>query len=184
MINEHTAVQQHGIATITCLLSGLRIFNEAPAEQRALIRLVKGVHGLHVYATEFWTEYLLLDAEALHGSERSSPLLETACQLAGLLENSGAALPREGTGDADEADERIQLIRQHEVLYRHVRAAIKARSRKTLELELLRSQGTYDVCAIIVRELNILYRKRVRMCVENVRVRWRFSYASILSRRC
>lgn len=141
-INERQALSDHGIAAVTCLLSGLQVFNGAFNDQTRHIRLIKGVHGLHIYATEFWTEYLLSEAEATGGPDISSPLLAMAVQLANRLDEAAAtAAPMECIGAADDNDERLLLFQGYEMLYKHIGAAMKARSRKRLEMELLSGQS-------------------------------------------
>ena len=117
------------------------MFNGAFNEQGRPIRLIKGVHGLHVYATEFWTEYLLSEAEATGGPEISSPLLAMAFRLANSLDEAAATTASmECIGAADDNDKRLLLFQGHEALYKHIKAAMKARSSKRLEMELLSGQ--------------------------------------------
>ncbi|OBS23023.1 hypothetical protein FPOA_09341 [Fusarium poae] len=57
-LRERQSLQEHAVATVACLISGLKFFDDAyPAHDRVL-RVAKGLHGFHVYATEFWTEIL------------------------------------------------------------------------------------------------------------------------------
>jgi hypothetical protein len=52
-------IREHGIASITCLLSGLKVFQpDYPHLERSL-RVLKGLHGFHVYASEYWVDYIL-----------------------------------------------------------------------------------------------------------------------------
>ena len=143
-INERQALSDHGIATITCLLSGLQVFNGAFNEQTRPIRLIKGVHGLHVYATEFWTEYLLSEAEATGGPEISSPLLAMAFRLADRLNETVATTASIKCIDAtNDNNERLLFFQGHKALYKHIGAAMEARSSKRLEMELLSGQSKF-----------------------------------------
>ncbi|KAI9768489.1 MAG: hypothetical protein M1840_004899 [Geoglossum simile] len=136
-LDERQALNDHGIAAVTCLLSGLQVFDGAFNKQTKLIRLIRGVYGLHVYATEFWTEYLLSEAEATGGPDISSPFLAMAFRLANRLDEAAATTASMECIAADDDDKRLLLFQGHEVLYKHIRAALGSRSRKRLEMELL-----------------------------------------------
>lgn len=143
-ISERVAVREHAIASVTCLLAGLRIFHEDFDERVRLLQLVGGVHGLHVYATEFWIEYLLSDAALTNGFDISSDLFALASQLAQRLSASRTdPLFKKLTVQPSDVDERLQLFQQHELLYEHMKAALNARSRKRLEIELVQDQSEF-----------------------------------------
>jgi hypothetical protein len=150
-ISENKALREHGIAAVTCLLTGLQVFGNLFEERKRLLQLVRGVHGLHVYATEFWIEYLLIDASLMGGPDVSSPLFVLASELAERLnESTITTASKELIANTSDIDERLRLFQQHEVLYHQMKAALSARSRKRLELELLQRQGkiisnTYDL---------------------------------------
>ncbi|KAH8688529.1 hypothetical protein BGZ61DRAFT_494602 [Ilyonectria robusta] len=81
-------LHDHGVAAITCLLSGLKVFGNTYRQEDAYLRVAKGLHGFHVYATEYWTEHLLsyaVSADTLNTASSPS-LLALACQLADELE--------------------------------------------------------------------------------------------------
>lgn len=142
VLNEQDALREHGLASVTCLLSGLELFGRTINESTRFLRLIKGVHGFHVYATEFWTEYLLDASAATGGLDVSSSLFNVAYQLAMKLEElEEPTMPILATDSA--VDQRLQSLRQHEVLHRHVESALKARSRKRLESEMPRQFGKF-----------------------------------------
>ncbi|RSL79211.1 hypothetical protein CEP52_017550 [Fusarium oligoseptatum] len=128
VIEKQEALHEHGVAAITCLLSGLRLFRNEFHEQERLLRVVKGLHGFHVYATEYWTEYLLSHAAGTDGSTIASPtpLITLACQLADEMENS----------------KRLAPLEQYPTLHKHVGRALRARSLKNLEARILEGYGT------------------------------------------
>ncbi|PTB44819.1 hypothetical protein M441DRAFT_299452 [Trichoderma asperellum CBS 433.97] len=142
-IHEQEALQEHGVAAVTCLLSGLEVFNTTYDEQTRYHRVVKGLHGLHVYATEYWTEYLLSRAKYASGLEASSVLFRLACQIADKL-NETADLTRIKQIEIQPIvqDERLAYLQQHPILCERVRAALDARSINQLEYELLQVPGT------------------------------------------
>ncbi|KAL7786982.1 hypothetical protein V8C37DRAFT_286169 [Trichoderma ceciliae] len=139
IIDEKEAFQEHGVATVTCLLSGLEIFNKRYHEQTRCFRVVKGLHGFHIYATEYWTEYLLSQARGAGGLDTDSSLFDLACRLADKLNEAvgPTATTRKAETQSNVLDERVALLRQHPILYKHVKAALEARSLKWLESELL-----------------------------------------------
>ena len=144
VINEQEALQEHGIATITCLLSGLEVFSKPYEEQTKCLRVVKGLHGFHVYATEYWTEYLLSYAVFAGGLDTNSSLLVFAYRLADRLEEAvSPTTAKEVDSESRMLDERLTSLRQHAALYEQVERALKARSLKRLESELLQEHGKF-----------------------------------------
>lgn len=135
-------MREHATATIAALLAGLRIFHENFDERVRMLQLVRGVHGLHVYATEFWIECLMNDANFTNGLDTSSGLFAMASELAQQLSAGRIEpLPKDLTLHSSEVDDRLELFKQHSILYDMMKAALNARSRKRLETELLRPQG-------------------------------------------
>ena len=143
VINEQEALQEHGIATITCLLSGLEVFSKPYQEQTKYLRVVKGLHGFHVYATEYWTEYLLSHAVSAGGLDTNSSLLALAYRLADRLEAVNPIEAKEVDSESGMLDERLTSLQRHAVLHRQVERALKARSLKQLESELLQEHGKF-----------------------------------------
>lgn len=129
------------MAAVSCLLSGLEVFNDVCDEQTRYLRLVKGIHGFHVYATEYWTDYLLNEAVVTSPIDTSSSLFALASRLACTLDKTVA--PLQHTNTIAVLDERMKALQQHEIIYRHVEHALKARSRKRLESELLQDYCTF-----------------------------------------
>ncbi|KAH6867418.1 chromatin remodelling complex Rsc7/Swp82 subunit-domain-containing protein [Thelonectria olida] len=135
VISEQDALLEHGVACITCLLSGLEVFGEGYQQQTRHLRVVRGLHGLHVYATEYWTDYLLTHVASAVGLDTSSCLFTLACQLAGKLDLDvdQSPLPK----PVAITDERLKFLRQHSVLCKQVERALTARSLTRLEAEYL-----------------------------------------------
>lgn len=136
VIKEREALLEQGVASITCLLSGLHVFSDAYNEQDKLLRLVKGVHAFHIYATEYWTEYLLTTAADCGGLEASPTLLSLAYRLTDVLEKVPLAPPSQPTTCSTTVDDRLSLLGQHSVLQKYVENALLARSQKQLEHEI------------------------------------------------
>lgn len=137
MIDEELALQQHCLASVTCLLAGFKLVNEPCRDNYR--RLVKGLHGLHVYATEYWTEYLLCIAQSTNGLDPTSSVFRAVSELASRLHlvfGHLASQDVEGVGSESVTDARVMLLQQHSAIYKIVRTALQARSLKQLELEL------------------------------------------------
>ncbi|KAL7955605.1 hypothetical protein V8C34DRAFT_327026 [Trichoderma compactum] len=148
IITQEESLQEHGLAAVSCLLSGLQVFNSAYPEQTRCLQVIKGLHGFHVYATEFWTEYLLPSANCATGDMgRASPLLVLACKLADTLdEASNATTSEEVKSPPNGLNDRMASLRQHPTLYKHVEAALKGRSLKRLEAELFPETSPDGTC--------------------------------------
>ena len=130
---------------MTCLLSGLEVFSKTYQEQAKYLRVVTGLHGLHVYATAYWTEYLLSHAVSAGGMGTNSSLLALAYRLANSLEETGnPTTAKEADSESRMLDERLISLRQHAALYKLVEGALKARSLKRLESELLQEPGKFN----------------------------------------
>jgi hypothetical protein len=106
--------------------------------------VVKGLHGFHVYATEYWTEYLLSHAVSAGGLDTNSSLFILAYRLADRLEEAvNPTAAKEVDSESRMLDERLTSLRQHAALHKQVKGALKARSLKQLESELLQEHGKF-----------------------------------------
>ncbi|PFH57630.1 hypothetical protein XA68_14769 [Ophiocordyceps unilateralis] len=130
-LSKHESVAEHGAASVACLLSGIEVFEPKPLNTQKLLRVVKGLHGLHIYATEYWTEYLLSQAATPAGLETTSTFFTLACQLVGKLDAS-ADTP---LASAQLTEPRLKFLRQHPILHRQVVRALKTRSPARIESE-------------------------------------------------
>ncbi|KAG8158067.1 hypothetical protein KVR01_011828 [Diaporthe batatas] len=133
-ISEETAVKQHCTASVACLLSSIKLL--APDRQEILRVLVRGVYGFQLYAAEYWTEDLLAIVDWSGGLDRSSALYNLLCKFSAdmdaTFENDGhGIIPGEPA-----QDERLNHLKDHQLIYRHVREARWARSLKQLEKRL------------------------------------------------
>nr|WOD46422.1 hypothetical protein [Trichoderma atroviride] len=139
-IDEQQALEEHGVATITCLLSGLQVFSTTYDKQIRYDRVVRSLQGLHVYATEYWMEYLLSRAKYVNGLENNSLLFAMARQMADKLDEAvDVDTIEQIEAQSSTYDNRLTLLRQYPVLYKHVRAALNSRSIEELAVETLPS---------------------------------------------
>ncbi|KAH8803560.1 hypothetical protein F5884DRAFT_904077 [Xylogone sp. PMI_703] len=143
IINGPEALIEHGRAAITCILSGLEVFNQTYPEHTQCVRVIRGLHGLHLYATEYWAEYILSYAASTNGGDLNSPLFIFACQLASKLDvevnlaTEEVSTSKEVESKSDVSDERLELLQQLPSLFNHVKTFLEARSLQRLETELL-----------------------------------------------
>jgi hypothetical protein len=140
VIEERAANTEHGIAAVSCLLSGWKIFIDTCDEQTRSLRLIKGVHGFHVYATEYWTDYVLNEAVDINPMESFSPLFVVTSRLVDILDERFP--PQQPNNSLNSSDRRLEALQQQIVLHRQIEYALLARSRKRLDSELLQDCGT------------------------------------------
>jgi hypothetical protein len=130
------------MASFACLLSGLEVFNESYQEHNKYLRVLKGVHGFHIYATEHWTEYLLSYVASEGGFNLDSCFVKLACQLANKLDEIVIrGSPLEVDPELSVSDQRLALLGHQPALCKHIKAALKARSLKLLERGLVHNQS-------------------------------------------
>ncbi|AEO68321.1 uncharacterized protein THITE_2145496 [Thermothielavioides terrestris NRRL 8126] len=141
VIREEEALQQHAAATLACLISGFNVFVEGYPEHPKALRVIKGIHGLHVYATEYWTEYLLSEAKRHGGISSDTSVFRLARQLANKLEKLAPPNAQRDDSDAGSFDERLVLLGQHEALQEYVKRSLKSRTAEQLERELQNQEG-------------------------------------------
>ncbi|EHK48685.1 hypothetical protein TRIATDRAFT_53227, partial [Trichoderma atroviride IMI 206040] len=128
---EADARCEHGVASITCLLAGFRVFDTAYDSNDRNLRILRGIHGFHIYATEYWLEDLLCSNAAFGGSEIAALLCSTARILADRL---NAASHLAGTSTEQELrtlDDRLGNFADQGAVYDMLRYALMERSAKT-----------------------------------------------------
>ncbi|KAK4444371.1 hypothetical protein QBC34DRAFT_475092 [Podospora aff. communis PSN243] len=144
MISKDTASYEHGTASVTCLLSGLTVFNTTyPAHDQSL-RVLRGLHALHVYAKEFWLDHVL---EAMASNQMHSPcrLRTLMSQLASkLFELDITSTQRHQVRDGTTSDSTLECLKPFEGLYIYAKIVLQARSAKSLEEKASQSQGNSD----------------------------------------
>ncbi|KAI0883700.1 uncharacterized protein GGS22DRAFT_194950 [Annulohypoxylon maeteangense] len=150
VIDEREAVTEHGIATITCLLSGSNIFGSPYPKDTRYLRVARGLHGFHVYSTEYWIEYLLSHAASTY-SRGPSIIFDLAEELAKKLSGLRSHLPDSKNNSVPVfEDKRLENILDP-LLRKEVESALWARSLQGLEsnLQTNRIAGNYVPSASI-----------------------------------
>ncbi|KAK4164614.1 hypothetical protein QBC43DRAFT_352703 [Cladorrhinum sp. PSN259] len=84
-LTEASAYSQHCLSAATCLLSGLETMTPPYPEFNRNLRILRGIHAFHNYATEYWAEYLLAVATSESGIDTQSPFFLVSSRLAKAL---------------------------------------------------------------------------------------------------
>lgn len=130
-IDSNNALYQHGLASVACLFSSLRLVSME--RQDALRLLVKGVYGLQVYAFEYWTEIVVSLASSAGGLDTTSALYALLCRFSEDLQAAFKFEDQEDyTGDS-EREPSLGVLSEHPTIHNHIRRAIRARSMRSLE---------------------------------------------------
>lgn len=79
LIREDKVITSHCVAVTTCLLSGMEVFHSLYSETDRLSRVMGGIHSLHLYANEYWVDYMR-DVLEMSGPSIDDPLLQDLLQ--------------------------------------------------------------------------------------------------------
>ena len=129
------------IACVACLISGIEIFRPEYYSPICDIRVVKGLHGLHLYSNEYWIDYALAvfrPGSLLNQSPKLTSLLGDLSQRFQLL----AVIYSEA--DADETSwtkDSLALMEPYKGIYDHVRATLSMRAQRRPKIELNMTGG-------------------------------------------
>lgn len=135
-ITEKQAVEEQGIAIVTCLLSGLQTLTRPYDDRSRNVQVAKGLHALHIYATEYWTEYLFRCAELLELDRSTSQLINLANELSQCLDSLTIHTHEEEVmANTSPQDPRLELLRDYPEIQKQARVALSARSLKHLEIQ-------------------------------------------------
>ncbi|KAK0760217.1 hypothetical protein N5P37_007298 [Trichoderma harzianum] len=131
LVTEIESQRRHGLATVRCLLSGQQIFSPLYPDSERTLRVLRGLHGFHMYATEFWADYLLASLEFDQAGFFESDFFALSCRLA---ENFIAAETDCEAADSGPSDPRLALIRQKDYrLYKMVKVVLLEQKKETIE---------------------------------------------------
>jgi hypothetical protein len=120
---------EHGVASITCLLAGFRIFDTAYDASDRNLRILKGLHGFHLYATENWLEDLLC-SNATTGGKTATLLCSTAKELAYRLNAASHSADILTGQELVTSDDRLNKFADQGAVYDMLRSALRERSTK------------------------------------------------------
>ncbi|KAI1173581.1 hypothetical protein F4777DRAFT_557344 [Nemania sp. FL0916] len=159
------AYLEHAIATTTCLSSGLDVFRlEYPSSTR-FERMIKGLHGFHVFAYQHWIDCILralssadTDADATALSQLNSTLSEVSQKLAELSDpsftNSNTGLP---------FDPRLELLDAFPPLVKTAKEVLLAQNQKYIKQV---DEKTSTICSITrLQDVSDNYQIVLRECL-------------------
>ncbi|ESA44365.1 hypothetical protein GE21DRAFT_2385 [Neurospora crassa] len=129
-LDRSAATREHATATITCLVSGFWIFAEQLADDNRILRIVKGIHGLHIYSNQFWLECFLDTVSTSRGLVHGSPLHQVAQALANSLRLQPSTRTSSTSGNAESTaseDNRLQYLKEHDAIYEMARRELGER---------------------------------------------------------
>ncbi|KAL7897605.1 hypothetical protein HDV64DRAFT_285923 [Trichoderma sp. TUCIM 5745] len=130
-ITANESLMRHGLATVRCLSASQSIFASDYSETDRTLRILRGVFGFHMYATEFWIDYILEHLELDQDLLFKSDFFLSSCRLAEQLE---AIEANEVAMGNDPLNSRLNILRhKHYPLYNTIQTVLLERGRKTLE---------------------------------------------------
>lgn len=143
-MSESKATNEHGLASVACLLSGLSAFSQAIDEPKRSLQAIEGLHALLLYSSEHWTDYVLQESTASKPDDILPSILMLAAQLAEVLEQANDGSTRNSLGSETESyDGRLVLLNSYPILQKHIRNAYADKSLSALESQLLETQGRF-----------------------------------------
>jgi hypothetical protein len=145
LTTEDKVIREHGIACVTCLLSGLEVFQPDYSCSVRSLRVLKGLHGFHVYANEHWVDYILSIVKS-QDALRQPPLLSLVVNdLSRKLDSLRESPNRlENKDDSMLSENGLDILKEYKGLYASARAALEARSSKGLGDEM--EEGGMSTC--------------------------------------
>lgn len=136
-ISEKQAIEEQGTATVACLLSGLQTLTKPHDDESRNIQVAKGLHALHIYATEYWTEYLFRYVELLEPRHSTSQLIDLANNLSQCLDSlTIQTLEGKAKTNTLSPDPRLELLKDYPGIQKQAEIAMFARSLKHLETQI------------------------------------------------
>ncbi|QYS94528.1 hypothetical protein H0G86_001857 [Trichoderma simmonsii] len=140
LVTESESQKRHGLATVRCLLSGQQIFAPLYPDSERTLRVLRGLHGFHMYATEFWADYLLSSLKFDQAQFFDSEFFTLSCRLA---ESFIAAETNCEDADGSPSDPRLTLIRQKDYrLYKMVKVVLLEQNKEAIEVVSLHDDTT------------------------------------------
>lgn len=133
LISRDTAIYEHALASTACLLSGLEVFNVGYSHQDRMTRVLKGLHGFHIYANQYWIDYVLDICSSGNSQHQLFDLTTALRNLSNALETlGGLSLSSKETGELAVSDNRLDFLKEYPGLQKQAKIALQARSKKML----------------------------------------------------
>lgn len=128
-INRDQAIVEHAVTSTACLSSGLDIFCPQYSSPDRCRRLIRGLHGFHVFAHQIWIDCVL---DALSPREREKDISQLLSILGEMSEKLAGLRASPSVEDAGifNSEPRLELLRSFPPLYRAARDVLLARNQK------------------------------------------------------
>jgi len=128
-IQQPQVSYEQSLICVSCLLSGLNVFQQGHDENDRFRRVLRGLHGLHLYANEYWTQHLLTAASygaGLHSLPNLLELTETLCKsLQSRRMTSPELTPPPGSGS--KLDTRLTTLEMYPPVYEYIKFELTCR---------------------------------------------------------
>ncbi|RWA04744.1 hypothetical protein EKO27_g10361 [Xylaria grammica] len=131
-VNRDRAYLEHAIATTTCLLSGLDVFNPGYSSHDCSMRVIRGLHGFHVFTYEYWIDCVLRVLSQKEPGEHMSQLRSNLSEVSQRVAALRGALPPKDESINPTLEPRLELLRPFLPLYEIAKEALLARNQKKL----------------------------------------------------
>ncbi|EHK27294.1 uncharacterized protein TRIVIDRAFT_112990, partial [Trichoderma virens Gv29-8] len=156
-LKDTYAFCEHSIASITCLLAGFRIFDTTYDSNERNLRILRGLHGFHIYATEYWLEDLLCsNATICDDHEVASLLCLTAKALADRLNTARISAEISVQQESDTLDTRLDKFANLGAIYDMLRSALRERSTKATSDQAKQETFSTDIIGLAPQNLKDL----------------------------
>jgi hypothetical protein len=130
-ITANDSLMRHGLTTVRCLLASQAIFASSYPEDDRALRVFRGVYGFHMYAVEFWIDYILEQFELDRDLLFKSDFFALSCCLA---EQLGPLEPDRIAVENSPPNSRLISLRQkHHPLYNAIQSERMEKSKEMLE---------------------------------------------------
>ncbi|KAK6335581.1 hypothetical protein TWF696_002349 [Orbilia brochopaga] len=150
-LTKEIAIREQCVASMTCLLSGLQVFQPVYSEESRRQRVLKGLFGFYAYADRFWVDTLLGFVKS-YGHLSQHPSLATIAEAISSKLRSIYGISNETFGQDVEDEGDLGLLKEYEGIYTSAKAVLAARSDKkfghlTRKNDLISIQELPDVFA-------------------------------------
>ncbi|KAI0183060.1 NACHT domain protein [Xylaria flabelliformis] len=160
-INQDRAYLEHAIATSTCISSGLDVFQPSYAPHDRSIRVLRGLHGFHVFAYEHWIECILHAISSRDTGEDMSHLFSILSEISQKL-----AAPRSSSNFQNESiaisEPRLEPLRRFPPLFQTAKEFLLARNQK-MTSHVNSNDGMLEI--ITLRDILDNYQITLRECL-------------------
>jgi hypothetical protein len=150
VLSYEDLILEHGVALITHLRAGLQVFSKTTARHSQIMRVVTGLDGFQLYASDHWIDYLFAATGIVLKTLSELRLYQLAVDLAKQVEYIGENISllqnKETSSIADDRLEPLPDVKLRQL----VRLTLESRSPKFLEVQLFLPAGELTHACIIV----------------------------------